>query len=47
MCLSVEHGDKVLALGRARDYGRCRGMRKDGAPCEQYVNTTDAGYVSE
>ncbi|XP_022098764.1 protein MCM10 homolog [Acanthaster planci] len=36
--LSIDHPDKLLLLGTSKDFGHCRGKRKDGKPCSMVVN---------
>ncbi|XP_038066848.1 protein MCM10 homolog [Patiria miniata] len=36
--LSIDHPDKLLLLGTSKDFGHCRGRRKDGKACSMVVN---------
>lgn len=37
--LTVDNPQKVLLMGEAQDFGTCRGVKKNGEPCSQIVNT--------
>ncbi|XP_037552059.1 protein MCM10 homolog [Nematolebias whitei] len=42
--LTVDHPQKVLVLGEARDFGTCQAVKKNGEPCSQIVNTYECQY---
>ncbi|XP_077450478.1 protein MCM10 homolog [Stigmatopora argus] len=42
--LTVDHPQKVLLMGEAQDYGRCKAMKKNGEPCSQLVNMFECEY---
>ncbi|XP_072181840.1 protein MCM10 homolog [Diadema setosum] len=42
--LRVDHPQKILMMGKSKDYGKCRGTKKDGQPCSQFVNVGDCQY---
>ncbi|KAG5676138.1 hypothetical protein PVAND_005989 [Polypedilum vanderplanki] len=39
--LSVDNAQKVMILGRSRDYGTCKAKKPNGDSCGQIVNKTD------
>uniref|UniRef100_H3CN65 Protein MCM10 homolog n=1 Tax=Tetraodon nigroviridis TaxID=99883 RepID=H3CN65_TETNG len=42
--LTVDNPQKVLLMGEAQDFGTCRGVKKNGEPCSQIVNTFECQY---
>ncbi|XP_063952382.1 protein MCM10 homolog [Lytechinus pictus] len=44
--LRVDHPQKILLMGKSKDFGRCRSTKKDGQPCSQIINTRDCQYCS-
>ncbi|XP_050428946.1 protein MCM10 homolog [Adelges cooleyi] len=39
--LSINSGDQVMVWGRSKDYGTCKGVKKNGEKCEMFVNVND------
>ena len=42
--LSCDRADQVWLVGGARDYGVCKGTRRDGKHCTMHVNTSRSEY---
>ncbi|XP_077566223.1 protein MCM10 homolog [Stigmatopora nigra] len=42
--LTVDHPQKLLLMGEAQDYGKCKAMKKNGEPCSQLVNMFECDY---
>ncbi|XP_017294054.1 protein MCM10 homolog [Kryptolebias marmoratus] len=42
--LTVDHPQKVLVLGEARDFGTCKAAKKNGEPCSQIVNLHECQF---
>ncbi|XP_063316244.1 protein MCM10 homolog [Pelmatolapia mariae] len=42
--LTVDHPQKVLLMGKAQDYGTCKGVKRNGEPCSQIVNMYECPY---
>lgn len=38
MALSVNSGDQVMLWGSSKDYGTCKGVKKNGEKCDMFVN---------
>lgn len=38
--LSINSGDQVMLWGRSKDYGTCKGIKKNGDKCDMFVNKT-------
>jgi minichromosome maintenance protein 10 len=38
--LKLDHPLKLLVLGRSKDYGRCKSIKKDGEICSALINTS-------
>ncbi|XP_060840241.1 protein MCM10 homolog isoform X1 [Rhopalosiphum padi] len=36
--LSINSGDQVMLWGRSKDYGTCKGIKKNGDKCDMFVN---------
>lgn len=36
--LSINSGDQVMLWGRSKDYGTCKGIKKNGEKCDMFVN---------
>jgi len=45
--VACEKPQQIMKLGTSPDFGRCKGQRKDGAPCTMHVNTRVAGGASQ
>lgn len=43
---SCDHPSQVMKLGTSPDYGRCKGTRRDGAPCTMHVNRSRSEYCN-
>ncbi|XP_050532579.1 protein MCM10 homolog [Daktulosphaira vitifoliae] len=39
--LSINSGDQVMVWGRSKDYGTCKGVKKNGEKCDMFVNIND------
>lgn len=39
--LSINSGDQVMLWGRSKDYGICKGVKKNGDKCDMFVNVKD------
>ncbi|XP_062991089.1 protein MCM10 homolog [Elgaria multicarinata webbii] len=44
VCVSVDHPQKILLLGKAMDLGTCKARKKNGEPCTQIVNLNECEY---
>jgi hypothetical protein len=40
VAVSLEEAGQLMVLGKCADYGTCKGIRRDGAPCTIAVNTS-------
>lgn len=38
VALSINNGDQVMLWGRSKDYGTCKGIKKNGDKCDMFVN---------
>ncbi|XP_015370485.1 PREDICTED: protein MCM10 homolog [Diuraphis noxia] len=38
IALSINSGDQVMLWGRSKDYGTCKGVKKNGEKCDMFVN---------
>lgn len=36
--LSINSGDQVMLWGRSKDFGICKGTKKNGKKCDMFVN---------
>lgn len=36
--LSINNSDQVMLWGRSKDYGTCKGIKKNGDKCDMFVN---------
>ncbi|XP_030827972.1 protein MCM10 homolog isoform X2 [Strongylocentrotus purpuratus] len=44
--LRVDNPQKILLMGKSKDFGRCKSMKNDGQPCSQIINTSDCQYCA-
>ena len=44
--LTLDRPSQLLVLGTSLDYGTCKAIRKDGAPCSMVVNTRKGEYCT-
>lgn len=42
--LSIDNPQKLMILGRSKDMGKCKSMKKNGDPCTAIVNTSRCEY---
>lgn len=41
LTLSIYSGDQVMLWGTSKDYGTCKGIKKNGDKCDMFVNKTE------
>lgn len=41
IALSINSGDQVMLWGKSKDYGTCKGRKKNGDKCDMFVNVND------
>jgi len=41
---NVSNSGQLLVIGRSKDYGKCKSLRKDGQPCTKVVNLSTCPY---
>ncbi|XP_042902666.1 protein MCM10 homolog isoform X2 [Parasteatoda tepidariorum] len=44
MTLSIDHAGKLMQMGKSKDFGHCKGRRKDGTTCTVPVNVSQCEY---
>lgn len=44
--LSINSGDQVMLWGRSKDYGTCKGIKKNGDKCDMFVNINNCDVCS-
>ncbi|KAL3904271.1 MAG: hypothetical protein SGPRY_011350 [Prymnesium sp.] len=42
--ISVEKQEQIMRIGQATEFGICKGEKRDGKPCGQWVNTSECEY---
>lgn len=43
-CLSVDNPDRVMIMGKSKDFGYCKSKKKNGEPCTSFVNIYQCQY---